>query len=152
MEKYNSFRKPDDAWKMTESGIELQYPIFHHDPTIPDDPIIKSTLAEVIGDIDFYAWEGNKEDRIVDSSGKVFIAKFEKKKGYKLFIIPTEIRSGIFPGQVERTMEIEEIKQIMLSGVDRNEIRIKEDKDELKRKILSMNSIQEILKTCSNNF
>jgi hypothetical protein len=152
MRKSNSYRKPQDAWSMTEKGIELIYPIFHHDPTISDDPTIKKTIKEVIEDIDFWGWEGNKGDRIVDSTGKVFIAKFEKKNGYTLLIIPTEFRSGVFPGEVERTMNIEEIKEIMCSGIESNEIRIKVDIDELKRKVNSMNSIKKILNICGNYF
>lgn len=152
MAKSNPYRKPEEAWRKNEDGIELKYPIFHHNPAVPDDPIIKGTIEEVIGDVDFWGWEGNKEDRIVDSTGKVFTAKFEKKNGRTLFIIPTEFRSGVFPGEVERTMGIEEIKELMISGVERNEIRIKKDKDVLKRKIDSMDSIKEILITCGEFF
>ena len=152
MRKSNPFRKSEEAWKKTEYGIELKYPIFHHDPTIPDDPIIKRTMEEVIVDVDFCGWQGNKEDKIVDSSGKVFVAKYEKTKGYSFFIIPTEFWSGVFPGEVERTMEIEEIKKIMISGIERNEIRIKENIAELKKVVSSMNSIKEILSKCGNYF
>ena len=152
MRKTNPFRKPEEAWTRTENDVELEYPIFHHDPTIPDDPIIKRTMEEVIGDIDFCGWEGNKEDKIIDSTGKVFIAKFEKTKGYSFLIIPTEIWSGVFPGEVERTMDIEEIKEIMISGIERNEIRINENINELKKMINSMNSIKEILLKCENYF
>lgn len=152
MEKSNPYRNPEDAWKMTEKGIELKYPIFHHDPTIPDDPIIKMTIKEVLGDIDFWGWEGSKEDRIIDSTGKVFIAKFEKSKGYTLLIIPTEFQSGVFPGDVEKVMSIEEIREIMISGIERNKVRIKENIEELKRKVETMNSIEEILLKCGKYF
>ena len=152
MTKSNPYRKPEEAWRKTEYGVELNYPIFHYDPTIPDGSIIKRTIEEVIGDIDFWSWEGNKEDRIVDSTGKVFIAMFEKTMGHSLLIIPTEFQSGIFPGEVERTMEIQEIKELMISGIERNETRIKEDTNELKTKINSMDSIQEILKICGEYF
>jgi len=148
----NPYRKPEEAWSMSENGIELKYPIFHHDPTIPHDPIIKRTIEEVIGDIDFWGWEGNKEDRIVDSTGKVFIAKFEKTNGRTLLIIPTEYQSGVFPGEVERTMDIEEVKELMIAGIDTNEVRIKEDLNNLKKIITSMKSIEEILKTCGKYF
>ena len=152
MEKSNPYRNPEDAWKMTEKGIELKYPIFHHDPTIPDDPIIKMTIKVVLGDIDFWGWEGSKEDRIIDSTGKVFIAKFEKSKGYTLHIIPTEFQSGVFPGDVEKVMSIEEIREIMISGIERNKVRIKENIEELKRKVETMNSIEEILLKCGKYF
>jgi len=152
MRKPNPFRKPEEAWKRTEVGIELKYPIFHHDPSIPDDPIIKRTMEEAIGDIDFWGWEGNKDDRIVDSTGRVFMAKFEKTNGYSFFIIPTEFRSGVFPGEVERIMEIEEIKEIMISGIERNKIRINENINELKKEISTMNSTKEILTKCGNYF
>ena len=152
MRKTNPFRKPEKSWTTNENGIELEYPIFHHDPTIPDDPIIKRTMKEVIEDIDFCGWEGNKEDRIVDSTGKVFIAKFEKMKGYSLLIIPTEFWSGVFPGEVERIMDIGEIKEIMISGIERNEIRINENIDELKKVVNSLSSIKEILLKCGNYF
>ena len=152
MTKSNPYRKPEEAWKKTENGIEIIYPIFHHDPSIPDDPIIKKTIGEVIGDIDFWGWQGNKEDRIIDSSGKVFVAKFEKTNGRTILIIPTEFRSGVFPGEVERTMDIKEIKQLMILGIKRNEIRIKDDIDDFKKKINSMKSIDEILKTCGKYF
>jgi len=152
MTKSNPYRKPEEAWKMTENGIELKYPIFHHDPSIPDDPIIKRTIEEVLGDIDFYGWEWNKEDRIVDSTGKVFEAKFEKTSGRTLLIIQTEFQSGVFPGEVERTMDIDEIRELMISGIKRNEVRIKDDIDDLKKKVISMNSIEEILKTCGKYF
>ncbi|KAB1155939.1 hypothetical protein F7018_11560 [Tenacibaculum aiptasiae] len=152
MIKSNPFRKLEEAWEKTEKGVKLKYPIFHHDPNIPDDPIIKRTIEEVIVDIDFWGWEGNKNDRIVDSTGKVFIAKFEKKNGHTLFIIPTEFQSGVFPDEVERTMDIEEIKGLMISGIERNAIRIKGDKDNLKKEISSMNSIEEILNTYAKYF
>ena len=109
-------------------------------------------MKEVIEDIDFCGWEGNKEDRIVDSTGKVFIAKFEKMKGYSLLIIPTEFWSGVFPGEVERIMDIGEIKEIMISGIERNEIRINENIDELKKVVNSLSSIKEILLKCGNYF
>ncbi|WP_025743098.1 hypothetical protein [Aquimarina pacifica] len=150
--KSNPYRKPEEAWKNTKIGIELKYPIFHHDPRIPDDPIIKLSIEEVMGDIDFYGWEGSKEDRIVDSTGKVFVAKFEKTKGHILFIIPSEIHSGIFPGEVERIMEIEEIKKIMISGIERSRDVIKENINELKTKINLMDSIENILNTCGKYF
>lgn len=152
MRKSNPFRKPENAWKKTEFGVELIYPIFHHDPTIPDDPIIKLTMEDVINDYDFCGWEGNQSDRIVDSSGKVFIAEFKKVKGYTFFIIPTEMWSGVFPGEVERTMRVEEVKEIMISGIEKNKIRIKENIEELKTLITAMNSIKEILTKCENYF
>lgn len=152
MRKTNPFRKPEEAWKRTEVGIKLEYPIFHHDPSIPDDPIIKKTMEEVIGDVDFWGWEGNKEDRIVDSSGRVFMAKFEKTNGFSLLIIPTEFKSGTFPGEVERIMDIKEIKEIMISAIERNKIRINENINELKKVIDSMNSTKEILTKCANYF
>ena len=152
MEKSNLYRKPGEAWKKTDNGIELEYPIFLYDPTIPDDPIIKRTIEEVIGDIDFWGWEGNKEGRIIDSTGKVFIAKFEKRKEHTLFRKSTEFQSGMFPGEVERTMEIEEIKELMICGIEKNKIRIQKDIDDLKKKVSSMSSMEEILKTCGKYF
>ncbi|MEQ9264260.1 MAG: hypothetical protein RLN81_03515 [Balneolaceae bacterium] len=152
MTKSNPYRKPEEAWKKTENGIEIKYPIFHHDPSIPDDPIIKKTIQEVVGDVDFWGWEGNKEDRIVDSTGKVFVAKFEKTNTQTLLIIPTEFRSGVFPGEVERTMDIKDVKELMILGIERNKVRIEDDIDDLKKKITSMNSIEEILKTCEKYF
>lgn len=152
MKKSNPYRKPEDSWKMTEKGIKLKYPIFHHDPTIPDDPIIKMTIKEVLEDIDFWGWEVSKEDRIVDSTGKVFIAKFEKTKGHTLLIIPTEFQSGVFPGDVEKVMSIEEIKEIMISGIERNKVRIKENIEELKREVETMNSIEKIIIKCVKYF
>lgn len=146
------YRNPEDAWSVTKEGIELKYPIFHHDPSIPDDPIIKSSIKEVIGDVDFWGWKGNEDDRIVDSTGKVFVAKFEETEGKILFVIPITRQSGVFPGEVERTMEISEVKAIMVSGINTNEIRIKENISELKSKINSMTSIEEILRTCSKYF
>lgn len=152
MRKSNPFRKPGEAWKRTEVGIELEYPIFHHDPSIPDDPIIKRNMEEAIGDIDFWGLEGNKEDRIVDSLGRVFIVKSEMTNGFSLFVIPTEFRSGVFPGEVERIMDISEIKEIMISGIERNKIRINENINELKKVIATMDSTKEILTKCANYF
>ena len=146
MIKSNPYRKPEEAWKKNEDGIHLKYPIFHYDPTIPDDPIIKWTIEDVLGDIDFYGWKGNKHDRIVDSLGKVFITKFEKTKGYTFFIIPTEFRSGVYPGKLERIMEVEEVKQIIISGIHNHKSRVKENKKEIIREINLMSSIPMILK------
>ena len=146
------YRHPEDAWKVTSEGIELKYPIFHIDPYIPDEPIIKNTIQEVIGDIDFWGFKRNKEDRIVDSTGKVFVAKFEETKGKTLFIIPITRLSGVFPGELERTMETSEVIAIMISGIERYETRIRDDINELKLKISSMDSIEEILKACSKYF
>ena len=152
MNKSNPYRKPEDAWKITKKGVKLTYPIFHHDPAIPDDPTIKMTVEEVIGDIDFWGWEGNSEDRIIDSTGKVFIAKFEKSKGHTYLIIPTKFHSGIFPGEVEKVMSVEEIREIMVSGIKRNEARIEENKEKLLKEIQSMSSIREILLKCKSYF
>ena len=153
MSKSNSpYRKPEDAWRVTENGVELTYPIFHHDPTSTDDPIIKKSIEEVIGDLDFYGWKGGDEDRIIDSNGNVFIAKFEETKGKALFIISTTQQSGVFPGEVERKMDISEIKEIMHAGIERNAISIKTDIDELHKTIDSMNSIKDILMKCGEYF
>ena len=152
MKTNHPYRKPEVAWSVTEKGIELKYPIFHHDPSLPDQPIIKKSIKEVLGDVDFWAWKGNEEDRIVDSTGKVFIAKFEETKRKTLLIIPTIIRSGLFPGELERIMEISEVKEIMILGIINDETRIKENIDQLKLKINLMNSIEEILETCSQYF
>ena len=149
----NPFRKPEEAWKVTKEGVLLKYPIFHYDPAIPDDPIIKKTIEAVVGDIDFYGWKGNKEDRIIDSTGKVFITKYEEVKGGRtLLFIPIIYRSGVFPGKVDRIMKITEIKQIMNSGIDNNKNRILENLEELKMKIEEQESIQEILKLCGHYF
>jgi len=144
----NPYRKLQEAWRVTEDGIKLLYPIFHHDPTIPHDPIIKRTVEDVIGDIDFWGWEGSKDDRIVDSSGKVFIAKFKKTT----FGMSMEWNSGVLPGEVERIMTIEEVKEIIISGMESHEIRIKEDVNELKKKVNSIESIQKLLKISAKYF
>jgi hypothetical protein len=146
------YRNLEDAWKETADGIELKYPIFHHDLSIPNDPKIKSTIEEVIGDIDFWGWEVNEEVRIVDSTGKVFFSKFENTEDKIIFIIPFTRHSGVVPGELERTLEVSEVKTIMISGIENNEVRIKENISELKLKINSLGSIEEILKTCSKYF
>jgi hypothetical protein len=147
----NPFRKPEEAWKITKEGILLKYPIFHHDPSIPDDPIIKKTIKEVVGDVDFWGWEGGKEDRIVDSTGKVFITKFEKvKNGRNFLFIPITVQSGMFPGEVERVMDITEVKDIMSSAIEGYKFRIKRDVEELKREIEILNSIDDVITFCGN--
>lgn len=146
------YRNPEDAWKVTADGIELKYPIFYHDPLIPDDPVIKSSIKEVVGDIDFWGWKRNEQDRIVDSTGKVFISKFEETEEKMLFVIAVIRHSGVFPGELERVMELSEVKTIMTSGIDNNEVRINENINELKSKINSLDSIEEILNTCSKYF
>jgi hypothetical protein len=146
------YREPAEAWKVNEDGIELKYPIFHHDLSIPDDPIIKATIKEVLGDVDFWGWKGNEDDRIVDSTGKVFFTKFEETEGKMLFFIPVTRQSGVFPGGLERIMDLTEVKTIMTAGIDNNEVRIKENINELKSKINSLDSIEEILRVCSKYF
>lgn len=143
------FRDPWDAWRMTKDGIELNYPILHYDKTIP---IIKATIQEVIGDIDFWGWKGSAEDRIVDSTGKVFFAKYEEIEGKTLLLIPVTRGSGVFPGELERIMDISEVKSIMISAIERTEGQIKEDINELKLEINSMKSIEGILKICCKYF
>jgi len=149
----NPYRKPEEAWQETEEGVLLKYPIFKHDPRIPDDPIIKKTIKEVINDVDFYGWKGGKEDRIVDSTGKVFRTKFEESNGGRtLIFIPITYKSGVFPSEVERTMRISEVKEIMKSGIESNKIRITEKLEELKLKIEELDSIEDILKLCGSYF
>jgi hypothetical protein len=41
-------------------------------------------------------------------------------------------------------MDLSEVKEIMISGIDHNETRIKENINELKLKINSMDSIEEM--------
>ena len=149
MRSSNPFRKPMDAWRVTEDGIHLEYPIFYYETTIPDEVSIKRSLKEVVSDVDFWGWERDENGKIVDSSGKVFIAKFKKHQGFSLFKIPTEYWSGIFPGEVERIMEISEIKKIMISGIERNATRIEEDLDILKQEVNSMDSVREIISKCA---
>ncbi len=154
MVKSNPYRKPQDAWNITEHSVKLKYPIFSHDPCIPNELVVKRSIKEVVGDIDFWGWEGFKTDRIVDSTGKVFIPKFERTTGYRYWfsILPTEFQSGVFPGEVERTMSLDEIKEIMIFVIDHNKIRIKEDINDLKVKMSLMNSIEDILNTYRTHF
>ena len=59
MGKSNPYRKPEDAWNRTENGIELKYPIFYHDPTIPNDPLIKKNIE--------YVSQYSREKRFIES-------------------------------------------------------------------------------------
>ncbi|UKN02694.1 hypothetical protein K6119_04095 [Paracrocinitomix mangrovi] len=139
----NPHRSPKEAWTTTQEGIDLVYPIFHHDTTIVHDPIIKRNVKEVCGDIDFWSWDGNENDRFVDSTGKVFLSKNEKSGIWA---------SGQFPAEVERTMDISEIKGIMKMGIDTNKSNIKEDSDLLKLELDKLESIQEVLLLCARYF
>ncbi len=137
----NPFQSSEELWTKTKDGVVLTYPIFCYDP-ITNDPVIKASIAEVCGDVDFWGWEWDKESRIVDSSGKVFYAMFETS-GWR--------RSGVFPGKVEREMGLEELREIMgLAALERKAVI--DNPNELIERIGSSKSIEEILKICDVYF
>jgi hypothetical protein len=138
----NPFKRPDELWQTTIDGIHITYPIFCFDPLIPHDPIIKLTIKEVCGDVDFWGWPNGDDERIIDSSGKVFYTKHETAGHW---------RSGLFPEKVEREMNIKEVKDIMKHAVETHEFKF-ENKSEILSAIDKGETIKEILEKCSKYF
>lgn len=99
----DTIKTPEELWKTTKYGVQLNYPIFHYDPNSPFDLNFKNSVEDVIEDIQFWDWEWDKRERIIDSSGKVFKSEFRTNES---------MPSGVFPGSVERQMELKEVKQM----------------------------------------
>jgi len=138
----NPFKGPDELWQCNKDGIKIEYPIFCYDPMIPHDPIIKLTIKEVCGDVDFWGWQWGEQERIIDSSGKVFYTKYEMSGQW---------RSGVFPDNVEREVDIKAVENIMKHAVETHGFHI-ENKNEILASIDNCNTIKEILEKCGKYF
>ncbi len=151
MKKYRSHIALEKAWKVTHEGVALVYPICYFDSTIPEQLSIQVSIENVMEDIDFIAWPPNTEYHIVDSTGKVFRACYQKTQGYTWYIIPTEYRSGVFPGELLYVMTLNEVKQLLYNAIAYHKQHIA-NSNSLKEQLNNISSIQEILKVCNNHF
>jgi len=131
----NIVKTPEELWKTTKYGVQLNYPIFHYDPSSPFEMNFKNSVEDVIEDIQFWDWEWDERERIIDSSGNVFKSEFRTNES---------VPFGVFPGQVERKMELLEVKQMIEVCLKINQLRSKDIIAILLNRIESSKSIKEI--------
>ncbi|MFT5168393.1 MAG: hypothetical protein ACI8P3_003636 [Saprospiraceae bacterium] len=139
----DSIKKQQELWETTKFGVPLNYPIFHYDPSTPFDLVFKTSVEEVIEDIQFWDWEWDERERIIDSSGKVFNSVFETNGS---------MQAGVYPGLVERQMDLEEIKQMLEICLEVNKAIPNETIEVLLTSIKNTNSIKEIFEMCERYF
>lgn len=136
----NYFKSPFESPNKLWGKIEIEYPIMHYDFSIPD-LVIKHSKEEVLGDVDFWAWKWDDNERIIDSNGKVIKTKFERIQNKT---------SGAYPNEIEKVYTLEEFKGVvidMLKMIDNEEWV-----DELIIQVNSCVTIKEIIKRLSDKF
>jgi hypothetical protein len=134
----NPFKGPQKLWTKTNKGIVIEYPILYIDLEFPEHAVIKLTISQILGDVDFWGFDVENA-RIIDSSGKVFIINFETNGSW---------RSGIFPDKFAYQSEISEVQKIVKVAV--NEIAFKiENIDKLLTHIDLAPSIKDVFLICN---
>ncbi len=98
------FEPPAELWTTTRDSINIAHPIIRYDNSV-SDIMVKKSREEVLGDPDFWLWEWNEVERIIDSEGKVYKPKFEVRGRWN---------SGTYPEAEEKIIKLDEFKNLVI--------------------------------------